>query len=75
MPRWVHRQKEKICIFTNRKSAEQLEVIAAQAIAADRWQQGEKANTHLNTFGFLPTHKADRKKPKEFKSLPAHEKN
>jgi len=36
MPRWVHRQKEKICIFTNRKSAEQLEVIAAQAIAADR---------------------------------------
>jgi len=33
MPRWVHRQKEKMCIFTHRKNAERLEVIAAQAIA------------------------------------------
>jgi len=33
MPRWVHRPNEKMCIFTNRKSAERLEVIAAQAIA------------------------------------------
>jgi hypothetical protein len=31
------------------------------------WQQGEKANAHLNTFGFLPTQEAKTKKPKEFK--------
>jgi len=36
MPQKVHRPKEKMFIFTNRKSAKRLEVIAAQAIAADR---------------------------------------
>jgi len=44
-----------MCIFTNRKSAERLEVIAAQAIAADRWQQGKEKQTEsisdfINTF-------------------------
>jgi hypothetical protein len=33
-----------------------------------RWQQGEKAYAHLNTFVFLPTQNAKTKKPKEFKS-------
>jgi len=36
MPKEVQQPKEKMCIFTNRKSAERLEVIAAQAIAAER---------------------------------------
>jgi len=42
MPQEVHRPKEKMCIFTNRKSAKRLEGFAAQAIAADRYRQLNK---------------------------------
>ena len=41
---------------------------------ADLVQQDEKATTHLNTFGFLPTQNAKTKKPKEFKFFPMHKK-
>jgi len=38
MPRWAHRFKDKMCIFTNRNNAERLEGFAAQAIAAKRYR-------------------------------------
>ena len=36
MPRWVHRLKGKMIIFTNRKSAKRLGGFAARVIAAER---------------------------------------
>jgi len=35
-----------------------------------RWQQGKSPRTFKHIWFFLPTHEANRKKPKEFKFLP-----